>query len=71
MLSFANIGSTGIFAGVIIGLLSTELFIRIAGIEKLNISLGENVPPAVGKFFRADSDHYHPVDIRGDRRRTG
>jgi PTS system cellobiose-specific IIC component len=30
MLSFANIGSTGIFAGVIIGLLSTELFIRIA-----------------------------------------
>ncbi|GJL35175.1 Lichenan permease IIC component [Phytobacter ursingii] len=53
MLSFANIGSTGIFAGVIIGLLSTELFIRIAGIEKLNISLGENVPPAVGKSFSA------------------
>lgn len=53
MLSFANIGSTGIFAGVIIGLLSTELFIRIARIEKLNISLGENVPPAVGKSFSA------------------
>jgi len=53
MLSFANIGSTGIFAGVIIGLLSTELFIRIAIIEKLNISLGENVPPAVGKSFSA------------------
>lgn len=53
MLSFANIGSTGIFAGVIIGLLSTELFIRIASIEKLNISLGENVPPAVGKSFSA------------------
>ncbi|MCL9671871.1 PTS transporter subunit EIIC [Citrobacter sp. MNAZ 1397] len=53
LLSFANIGSTGIFAGVIIGLLSTELFIRIAGIEKLNISLGENVPPAVGKSFSA------------------
>ena len=53
LLSFANIGSTGIFAGVIIGLLSTELFIRIAGIKKLNISLGENVPPAVGKSFSA------------------
>jgi cellobiose PTS system EIIC component len=53
ILSFANIGSTGIFAGVIIGLLSTELFIRIARIEKLNISLGENVPPAVGKSFSA------------------
>jgi PTS system cellobiose-specific IIC component len=53
MLSFGNIGSTGIFAGVIIGLLSTELFIRIASIKKLNISLGENVPPAVGKSFSA------------------
>lgn len=53
LLSFGNIGSTGIFAGVIIGLLSTELFIRIASIKKLNISLGENVPPAVGKSFSA------------------
>lgn len=53
MLSFANIGSTGIFAGVIIGLLSTELFIRIASIKKLDISLGENVPPAVSKSFSA------------------
>jgi PTS system cellobiose-specific IIC component len=53
MLSFGNIGSTGIFAGVIIGLLATELFIRIASIKKLTISLGENVPPAVGKSFSA------------------
>nr|WP_318382244.1 PTS transporter subunit EIIC [uncultured Enterobacter sp.] len=53
MLSFANIGSTGIFAGVIIGLLSTELFIRIASIRKLDISLGENVPPAVSQSFSA------------------
>ncbi|MGY6030285.1 PTS sugar transporter subunit IIC [Phytobacter sp. AG2a] len=53
MLSFGNIGSTGIFAGVIIGLLSTELFIRVANIKKLNISLGENVPPAVGQSFSA------------------
>ena len=53
LLSFANIGSTGIFAGVIIGLLATELFIRIASIKKLTISLGENVPPAVGKSFSA------------------
>lgn len=53
LLSFANIGTTGIFAGVIIGLLSTELFIRIAGFKKLDISLGENVPPAVSKSFSA------------------
>jgi len=53
MLSFINIGSTGIFAGVIIGLLSTELFIRIASVKRLTINLGENVPPAVGQSFSA------------------
>ena len=53
VLTFANIGSTGIFAGVLIGLLSTELFIAISRLEALNISLGENVPPAVSKSFTA------------------
>lgn len=53
MLTFANIGSTGIFAGVLIGLLSTELFIAISRLKALHISLGENVPPAVGKSFTA------------------
>ncbi|MDD7996100.1 PTS sugar transporter subunit IIC [Kosakonia radicincitans] len=51
MLAFTNIGSTGIFAGVIIGLLSTELFIRVAGVKRFSISLGENVPAAVGQSF--------------------
>lgn len=51
VLTFANIGTTGIFAGVIIGLLSTEIFIRIARLERLKISLGENVPPAVSQSF--------------------
>lgn len=51
VLSFANIGTGGMFAGVIIGLLATELFIKIASIEKLKINLGDNVPPAVGKSF--------------------
>jgi PTS system cellobiose-specific IIC component len=52
VLTFANIGSTGIFAGVLIGLLSTELFIAIS-LKALHISLGENVPPAVSKSFTA------------------
>jgi len=51
VLTFANIGTTGIFAGVIIGLLSTEIFIRISRLERLKISLGENVPPAVSQSF--------------------
>lgn len=53
VLSFSNIGTTGIFAGVIIGLLSTELFLRISAIKRLQISLGENVPPAVSNSFSA------------------
>lgn len=53
VLTFANIGTTGIFAGVIIGLLSTEVFIRISQVQRLKISLGENVPPAVGQSFSA------------------
>jgi PTS system cellobiose-specific IIC component len=53
VLTFANIGSTGIFAGVLIGLLSTEVFIAISRLKALHISLGENVPPAVSKSFTA------------------
>ncbi len=53
VLTFTNIGSTGIFAGVLIGLLSTELFIAISRLKALHISLGENVPPAVSKSFTA------------------
>jgi PTS system cellobiose-specific IIC component len=52
VLTFANIGSTGIFAGVLIGLLSTELFIAISRLKALHISLGK-CPPAVSKSFTA------------------
>jgi PTS system cellobiose-specific IIC component len=41
VLTFANIGSTGIFAGVLIGLLSTEVFIAISRLKALHISLGK------------------------------
>lgn len=53
VLTFANIGSTGIFAGVIIGLLATEILIRISQIKRLEIHLGDNVPPAVSHSFSA------------------
>ncbi len=38
---------------MLIGLLSTELFIAISRLKALHISLGENVPPAVSKSFTA------------------
>lgn len=51
VLSYSNLGTGAMFAGVIIGLLSTEFFIRVSNIEKLKVNLGENVPPSVGKSF--------------------
>ena len=51
VLTFGNLGTTGMFAGIIIGLVATELFIFFTNIKKLQINLGENIPPAVGRSF--------------------
>lgn len=53
VLIYNNLGIKGLFAGIIIGLLATELFIRLSRIEKLKINLGEGVPPAVTNAFNA------------------
>lgn len=51
ILSFSDIGTQGMFAGIIMGLVSTELFIWISHIKKLQINLGDSIPPAVAKSF--------------------
>lgn len=50
-LTFGNIGTGAMFAGVIIGLVATEVFIFITSIKKLQINLGDSIPPTVGKSF--------------------
>ena len=50
-LSTANTGTNGLFAAIIIALLSVTLFIKISGVEKLKVKLGEGVPPAVSNSF--------------------
>ena len=50
-LLFDNLGVKGLFAGIIIGLLATELFIRLSSIDRLKVDLGEGIPPAVAKSF--------------------
>ena len=50
-LSFSNIGTGAMFAGVIIGLAATEIFVWISSIKRLKINLGDSIPPAVGKSF--------------------
>ena len=62
-LTFGNVGTQAMFAGVIIGLIATELFVWISGIKKLQIDLGDSIPPSVGKSFKR-SDPVHPAVIR-------
>ncbi|WP_086350771.1 PTS sugar transporter subunit IIC [Candidatus Enterococcus clewellii] len=50
---FKNLGTQSMFAGVIVGLLVTELFMKLANNKKIQIPMGENVPPQVGKSFEA------------------
>lgn len=51
VITFNDIGTKGMFAGIICGLVATDLFIRLSESEKLKINLGDQVPPAVGKSF--------------------
>lgn len=51
VLSFNNIGTQAMFAGIIIGLAATEFFLYISSIKKLQINMGDSIPPAVGKSF--------------------
>lgn len=51
VLPFSNLGTGAMFAGIIVGLLVTELYIWISRVKALQINLGDNVPPAVGKSF--------------------
>lgn len=51
VLSFGNIGTQSMFAGIIIGLVATEVFVRVSNIKKLQINLGENIPPSVANSF--------------------
>ena len=51
VLGYSNIGTTGLFAGIIIGLITAELFINISSVDKLKIKLGDNIPPAVSNSF--------------------
>ena len=51
LMRFTDIGTHGMFAGLIIGLIATELFIKVSSIKKLQINLGEGIPPMVAASF--------------------
>lgn len=51
VLSFNNLGTGTMFAGIVIGLAATELLIALNKFDILKINLGEKVPPAVSRSF--------------------
>lgn len=53
ILTYSSLGTQGMFAGIIIGLTATEIYMRLANIKRLQINLGDQVPSAVGKSFTA------------------
>lgn len=44
-------GANGLFGAIIVGLLATTLFIALSNNKRLEINLGEGVPPAVADSF--------------------
>lgn len=51
VLTYANLGTKAMFAGIFIGLFVTEIFMYLSSVKRLKINLGENVPPAVSNSF--------------------
>lgn len=49
--TFTN--AQGLFVGIIIALIATEIFVRLKKNDKLIIKMPEGVPPAVGRSFAA------------------
>ena len=53
ILSVAGLGSQGLFLALIVAIISTEIFRRLAGNPKLVIKMPDGVPPAVSRSFAA------------------
>lgn len=49
ILSSTYTGVNGMFTGIIVGLVSTEMFLRISKVKKLQIKMPDTVPPMVSK----------------------
>lgn len=49
--AYNNIGTNGMFTGILVGLIATEVFIKLSSIDKFQINLGDDVPPTVSKSF--------------------
>lgn len=51
ILTYGNLGTSSMFAGIIVGLLSTEIYLRLSKIDKIRVNIGGDVPPQVNASF--------------------
>ncbi len=51
MISFGQFSNTSLFAGIIISIIATEIFVRLAKVKYLVIKMPDGVPPAVARSF--------------------
>lgn len=47
----SHTSASGMFVGIIVGLLATDLFIKLSSNKKMQINISGNIPPAVIKSF--------------------
>jgi PTS system cellobiose-specific IIC component len=50
-ISWNSLNSTALFTGIIVAIIATEIFVRLARVKQLVIKLPDGVPPAVSKAF--------------------
>lgn len=53
VLSSAGLGSQGLFLALLVAIISTEIFRRLAGNPRLVVKMPDGVPPAVSRSFAA------------------
>lgn len=51
VIPISYIGASGLFVGILVGLLSTDIFIKLSKNKRLQINLSGNIPPAVIQSF--------------------
>ncbi|EQJ05512.1 PTS system, lactose/cellobiose IIC component family protein [Clostridioides difficile P7] len=51
MIQQTYLGTAALFSSILIGLLSTEIFVRLSKVKKLTIKMPDGVPPAVSRSF--------------------
>lgn len=51
-MNYAYLGTTALFTAIVIGVFTTEVFVRLSRVKQINIKMPDGVPPAVARSFQ-------------------